>query len=283
MPTGMSCVNSDNFLAVALVINRSRDGPAFVFHYPAQVQRASRDHEPPDSSDLEDLLLERLSQPANRDAVAGAGAEDLPRQWDRDEHMMTESGSQFVPWEHVAGFPARDLAGILTPARSYHKTLFQLSLDPLYCISYPIHVPENGKWKKPKKASKSKSSRLGDEQSASNEHDSSSGKPSDASKEKETDAKKEEIEEEKRSSMTMFNLVFFLNPTQFEAKELVDSLYHNIVKKANKAYKYSQQHSDFIWKESKRILAVKDKAREERELTTADNLLSKHTNTDSSL
>jgi len=35
------------------------------------------------------------------------------------------------------------------------------------------------------------------------------------------------------------------------------------VKKVNKAYKYSQQHSDFIWKESKRILAAKDKARED--------------------
>lgn len=262
------CVNSDNFLAVALVVNRSRDGPAFVFHYPAKVQYKTATSE---GSDLEDILLERLSQPASHHD-SSIGGNDLPSQWDRDDHILTDSGSQIVPWEHVVGFPTNDLAGILTPARCYHKTLFQLNLDPLCCISYPIHVPENGKWKKQKKASKAKDKDkdkastvvMDDSQhSASNEAENSSGMP----EPKEKDGKKEE-DEEKRSSMTMFNLVFILNPKTFESKELIESLYHNIVKKAMKAYKYSQQQSDFIWKESKRILAHKDKAREESEMHT---------------
>jgi hypothetical protein len=255
-------VNSDNFLAVALIINRSRDGPAFVFHYPAKVQYKTTTSE---GSDLEDILLERLTQPASHHD-SGVGNNELPSQWDRDDHIVTDSGSQIVPWEHVVGFPARDLAGILTPARCYRKSLFQLSLDPLCCISYPIHVPENGKWKKQRKANKGKDKdkastvMMEDSQhSGANEGESSSGKPSDAT---DKDGKKEE-DEEKRSSMTMFNLVFILNPETFESKEIIDSMYHNIVKKANKAYKYSQQQSDFVWKESKRIIAMKDKARED--------------------
>lgn len=252
-------VNSDNFLAVALVINRSRDGPAFVFHYPSHVEPVSSASQPPDN--LEDILLERLSQPNRGDVNQGT----LPKQRDSDDHFVTESGTQIVPWEHVAGFPARDLAGILTPARSYHKRLFQLSLDPLHCVSYPIHVPENGKWKKPKKATKSsKGSKSTDDPVASHELDPAAAavsKPSEPPKDKE--GKKEE-DDEKRSSMTMFNLVFILNPEKSEVKELVDSLYTNIVKKVNKAFKYSQQHSEFVWKESKRILVLKDKAREER-------------------
>jgi hypothetical protein len=40
-----------------------------------------------------------------------------------------------------------------------------------------------------------------------------------------------------------------------------------VVKKVNKAYKYSQEHCEFVWKESKRILLAKDKAREDRELS----------------
>lgn len=257
------CVNSDNFLALALVINRSRDGPAFVFHYPARVHNKTT---PNDGTDLEDILLERLSQPASHHD-SGIRGDELRSIWDRDDHVLTDSGAQIVPWEHVVGFPARDLAGILTPARCYHKRLFQLSLDPLYCISYPIHVPENGKWKKQKKANKGKDKDKAStvvmdasQESANNEAESSAGKAPDG---KDKDGKKEE-DEEKRSSMTMFNLVFILNPKTFESKELIDSLYHNIVRKANKAYKYSQQQSDFIWKESKRILALKDKAREER-------------------
>jgi nitrogen permease regulator 3-like protein len=272
----LSCVNTDNFLAVALVINRSQDGSAFVFHYPAHVRMPSP--EAPDPGDLEDILLERLSQPAHRDAAAAAAAassaagvgKDLPRQWDCDEHLVTDSGSQIVPWEHVAGFPARDLAGILTPARPYHKSLFQLSLDPLHCISYPIHVPENGKWKKPKKSSRGKSSSKQNEDlaaaaAAAPDPDIAASRLSDTTKDK--DQKKDDVDDEKRSSMTMFNLVFILNPKQTEVKEVVDTLYSHIVRKANKAYKYSQEHSDFVWKESKRILAAKDKAREERKYT----------------
>lgn len=258
-----SCVNKQNLLAVALVINRSRDGPAFVFHWPPDVQPVTGNPEPVEA---EDLLLERLSLLAKRDV----GASDPPsthRHHDDHHHLMAESGSQAVPWERLAGFPTRDLAGILTPARSYHKRLFQLSLDPLLCISYPVHVPDNGKWKRPKRTDKARAS-----SAASKQPDDQNGPP-------ETDAppltpkpadlkdnsKRDEADDEKRSSMTMFNLVFILNPKKNEVKHLVDLLYGNIVKKVNKAYKYSQQHSDFIWKESKRILAAKDKAREDSE------------------
>jgi hypothetical protein len=258
----MSCVNDENFVAVALVINRSRDGPAFVFHYPSHVPALSNSSDRAKAIEAEDVLFERLSQPA--------GAEPAPEFPEshgvRDDHHTTESGIQVVPWEHVAGFPARDLAGILTPARSYHKKLFQLSLDPLLCVSYPIHVPENGKWKKAKKASKAKAAKDLDEGIAPDEPNP----PlpiikTEPCKEKTKEGKKDEIDEEKRSSMTMFNLVFFLNPKKHETRELVDSLYSNIVKKVNKAYQYSQQHSEFVWKESKRILAAKDRAREDSE------------------
>ncbi|POR36515.1 Nitrogen permease regulator 3 [Tolypocladium paradoxum] len=277
----MSCINPENLLAVALVINRSRDGPAFVFHYPPNVQPVTGAPEPAEGVDPEDLLLERLSLRSKRDIGAAEVSNHLRH---HDDHLMTESGTQIVPWEHVAGFPTRDLAGILTPARSYHKTLFQLSLDPLLCISYPIHVPENGKWKKAKKADKSRASgsRHADEHMAPPETEpspSAAKPPEPAAKDK--DGKKDDADDEKRSSMTMFNLVFILNPKKNEVKELVDALYGNIVKKVNKAYKYSQQHSDFIWKESKRILAAKDKAREDSTSHLSPHAMTSSVDTDS--
>lgn len=261
----MSPITSENFLAVALVINRSRDGPAFVFHYPPDVQPVTNHPEPAESVGAEDdILLGRLSKPISRDINATESGVGKHRH--HDDHLMMDSGTQIVPWERVAGYPTRDLASILTPARSYHKKLFQLSLDPVHCISYPIHVPEDGKWKKNKKSNKTKPHRLSDDQIAPHETEPStpavvisSDQPRDGK-----DAKKEDADEEKRSSMTMFNLVFFLNPKKHEGKDLVDALYHNVVKKVNKAYKYSQQHCEFVWKESKRILAAKDRAREDR-------------------
>lgn len=267
----MSCVNDENFVAVALVINRSRDGPAFVFHYPSHVPTLSDGPDKTETIDVEDILFERMSQPTGAEAAAAA-ADTAENHGVRDDHYTTESGIQVVPWEHVAGFPARDLAGILTPARSYHKKLFQLSLDPLLCVSYPIHVPESGKWKKTKKASKAKAAAAAKDAADDNIAPDEQPNPvptikTEPCKDKTKDGKKDDADEEKRSSMTMFNLVFFLNPKKHEVKELVDSLYSNIVKKVNKAYQYSQQHSEFVWKESKRILVAKDRAREEREFS----------------
>lgn len=286
----MARVGTDNFLGVALIINLVNEGSAFVFHYPEQIRPVTADTASvgvqQDSVDLEDILLERLSQPSSHDIFGGGGGggdDDLARKWN---HV-----------EHIAGFPTPDLASILTPGRQYHKTLFQLSLDPLHCVSYPIHVPENGRWKKSKKAAKSKAGQSMDEHAASaitgpesegaksktldQDQDQDQSRTEDGERHGDVDAdkdgdvhgdtgkakdgKKLDAENEnKRSAMNMFNLVFFLNPKNFEVKELVDALYVNIIKKANKAYKYSQQHSDFVWKESKRILAAKDKAREER-------------------
>ncbi|KAH0498787.1 hypothetical protein TgHK011_006025 [Trichoderma gracile] len=256
----MSCVNDENFLAVALVINRSRDGPAFVFHYPSHVPALTNGHEKSDVIDVEDILFEQISPPS--------GAENGPEPAEdgsvRDDHYTTEAGVQVVPWEHVAGFPARDLAYILTPARPYHKKIFQLSLDPLLCISYPIHVPENGKWKKTKKANKDVDDDIAPDEPNPPRTSKTESNPKEAK-----DGKRDESDEDKRSSMTMFNLVFFLDPKRHEAKELVDSLFSNIVKKVNKAYQYSQQHSEFVWKESKRILAAKEKAREDKKKMSA--------------
>jgi nitrogen permease regulator 3-like protein len=273
-----------NFVAVALVINRSRDGPSFVFHYPPQVLPVHTTAQPQDLHaedpfDSGDILLERLSQPEPLDA-SSASLPNSPhiQSWNRDDHLVTESGSQVVPWEHVAGFPTRDLASILTPARPYHKKLFQVSLDPLLCISYPIYVPETGVWKKKKKPHKAHASKPAEDQAAVTGDGEPGWKNGEASQkqdppqqpqpalpsEKKEDGKNNgEEADDKRASMTMFNLVFILNPKKHEAKELVNTLYINIIKKVNKAYKYSQQHSDFVWKEAKRISALKDKGREE--------------------
>ncbi len=262
--------NASNFLGVGLVINRSRDGPRFVFHYPPHVKpahgRRSKLADEEEGEDEDDFLLERSARSMPKPA-------DRPR-WNQDDHVVTESGTQVVPWEHVAGFPTKDLENILTPARAYHKRLFQVSLDPLYCVSYPIHVPVNGVWKKKKSRDKSKSKKR-EEGSVSavadpEEIPQSGDNPiSDADQidvrdmAKPAAGKNGDEGEDKKSSMTMFNLVFFLNPTKHESKDLVDVLYSQIIKKVNKAYKYCQQRSDFVWKESKRILALKDKAREE--------------------
>lgn len=264
----------NNFVGVALVINRSRDGPRFVFHYPPHVAAATQslgaqaDHGD-DMDDDDDLAPRRNSRMASFEggsSHAEHGA-DLGH-WNHDDHLVTDSGSQIVPWERVAGFPTKDLENILTPARAYHKRLFQVSLDPLYCVSYPIYVPESGVWRKKKRQQQRNSGVKDDDGSAQVETDGAakSGDKgvSDAGRlERRDPAKGVDEAEDKKSNMTMFNLVFFLHPKKHEVRDLVDVMFVHIIKKINKAYKYCQQRSDFVWKESKKILALKDKGRED--------------------
>jgi hypothetical protein len=282
----------DNFLGVALVINRSRDGPRFVFHYPQcllpdeGVKKTSRGGGGGggDIDDDDDILLGRPSRDAGLETGSASAllAAELA-QWNHDDHLVTESGTQIVPWEHVAGFPTKDLKNILTPARAYHKKLFQVSLDPIYCVSYPIYVPENGVWRNNKKNKDSHGKRQPQRGSGSVRKGDDGPIPTDAggsarnggekgpSDTEQTEArdtlkpltKSTDETEDKKSSMTMFNLVFFLKPKKHEVKPLVDIMFTHIIKKINKAYKYCQQRSDFVWKESKKILALKDKGREE--------------------
>jgi len=281
-----------NFVAVALVINRSRDGPRFVFHYPPQIADHQSPSSQPDHGDAgdadvdvdvdDDVVLNRLAGLETSVSSTPHAAELV--QWNHDDHIVTDSGTQIVPWEHVAGFPTKDLENILTPARAYHKKLFQVSLDPLYCVSYPIYVPENGVWRKKKRqqrmettASSKKddddatiglasvdtdaAARSGDKGTGASDADLVETHEPPRPPAKQADDREAE---DKRSNMTMFNLVFFLRPKPHEVRELVDIMFVNIIKKVNKAYKYCQQRSDFVWKESKKILALKDKGREDK-------------------
>ena len=279
----MALPSPSNFLAVALVINRSRDGPRFVFHYPPQVSVDSqgvRSEYEDNVEDEDDVFLGRAARLASFEASAPSAPHPVePAQWDHDEHLVTESGTQIVPWQHVAGFPTKDLENILTPARAYHKRLFQVSLDPLCCVSYPVHVPESGVWRKKKRQRR--------QEVVATRRDDDGGIPTDADAAKSGDkgvsdadlldgqdlvkvkSKTADEAEDKKSSMTMFNLVFFLRPKKHEVKDLVDVMFTHIIKKINKAYKYCQQRSDFVWKESKRILALKDKGREDSRLPVA--------------
>ncbi|KAI0484761.1 nitrogen permease regulator of amino acid transport activity 3-domain-containing protein [Xylariaceae sp. FL0804] len=265
--------NPSNFLGVALVVNRSRDlGPQFVFHYPPQIlpcdpPRAFKNGAP-DELDDDDVLLDQMTQPLGGTVSGPEPKADQIRDWNHDNHVELENGSHIVPWEYVAGYPTTDLGSILTPTRAYHQRLFQVSLDQLCFVSYPIYVPSDGIWrKKKKKQPKYQPPKSPENLDSATKDGQPHGWTGDIPQIETRDTAEDttpvaEEAEEKKSSMNMFNLVFILNPKEHEAKELTDLLYTHIIKKINKAFKYSQQKCDFVWKESKRILTLKDKNRE---------------------
>jgi len=192
-------------------------------------------------------------------------------QWQGDDHFEID-GRQIVPWEHIDVHSARDLASILTPARQYHKKMFELTLDPLLFITYPMHIREDGRWKK-KRKDKKKRRRKDEENETGVEVVNEvlmTESPIDV-----TPAEKEQdkVMPDKGSSfnsddadqggMTMFNLVFIMHPQHEEAPARTLDMFEHVAKDLNKAMRYAQNYNNYVWKESEMILSMKDKAREE--------------------
>jgi hypothetical protein len=265
-------------IGIALVI-RSRDGPRFVFNYPRQLttqasQRYTRfgtelDEESTteddvggtddSDSDLEDGGY-RIHQNSGKLRL---DARNLNRRVHSDdledgEHYGSPQGEHIVPWDHLGEFLTTDLESILTPSRAFHKKKFELSLDPLNFISYPMHIREDGLWKK-KKPKKSK--KLKKEDSGSGDGKSGDSEKIDNEKPKATDSE----DGDDHGGMTMFNVVFILNVPRDEEEERILDVYEHVIKKLNKALKHAQASSNYVWKESEKILLMKDKAREERQ------------------
>ena len=253
--------NPSNFLALALIINRSRDGPGLVFHYPANI-RSVRTYPRTLAGDYDyDAMF--------ADWLRSAGSDDYfddyfaPQGSGDDDFGYDEFGSQVTPWDGFAGFPVKDLENLLTPGRAFHERVFQVSLGSLYCLSSPIHVPEDGVWKR-KQA----------KQQHTNMHFSSHAQ---FHRKKKAGLKVAKQQKQKKSSMTMFNFVFFLKPRKYEEIQLSKVLYRHVITEINMTYKYSQEDWDFVWKESKKILLLKDQGATDSQLMYPDEYYSLYT------
>jgi hypothetical protein len=273
---------SSGLIAIALVV-RSGAGPRFVFHYPPHLteqpsQREGRfgteldisdeEEEDDDCGDSDESELEdggfqlnhavgklNLGEKINRKKIRHVGS------LEGDDHYDGRNGEQVVPWEHLGEFSTMDLEMILTPSRAFHKKKFELTLDPLYFVSYPMHIREDGLWKK-KRLRKGKKSKKGESGAVSED-----GKSSEMSKKEDSDKDQPANSDgaDDNGDMTMFNVVFMLNLSKHDANGNI-LIYEHVIKKFNKALKHAQAQDNFVWKESEMILSMKEKAREDRTL-----------------
>jgi hypothetical protein len=285
-------------IAIALVV-RSGAGPRFVFHYPPHLmeqpsQREARfgteldisddedqddEYGDSDESELEDVGFQlnqavgklNMGERINRKKTSHVDS------LEGDDHYNGPNGEQVVPWEHLGEFSATDLEMILTPSRAFHKKKFELTLDPLYFVSYPMHVGEDGLWKKkrPKKGKKTKREGSG----AVSEEGKSTEKSKKDDPDRDQPVNSDDADES--GGMTMFNVVFVLNLPKHDTDGHV-LIYEHVIKKFNKALKHAQAQDNFVWKQSEMILSMKEKAREDRRLTlffgNSDANISRSTN-----
>lgn len=273
-----TALTGSGLVSIALVI-RSRDGPRFVFHYPAHPdtktsRRTALYGTELDESDAEDETLQADGADLEDGALAGkvqnldmsevAEKRDHVGHIQGDDHYDTKHGEHVVPWERLFDFHTTDLESILTPSKVYHKKKFELSLDPLYFVSYPMHVHPHGLWnkKKPKRGKQAKGVEGDMAGSGRKKSDLGHGDRKERSASA-TWVENTSENEDDHGGMTMFNIVFILNVAKDEADERIFMIYEHVIKKLNKAMKHAQATANYVWKESEMILSMKEKARED--------------------
>lgn len=263
-------------VAILLVVQaRSGSGARLVFHYPPEPLSASED--PVDQELLEyasssSSAAGSSTEDEEHNLAPGHGQKNRQRSGlsttltDIEDEQEQGKGDQryeehpFKPsWEPLLGLGGTGLAGLLAAARIWHMRKFELGINNLCFVGRPVFARENGHWKKQKSRRKGQSNAslpdqlpgaaapfLKDEVSE-NEETEDSADPHDSKP------------ASKKSQLTMFNLVFVLDPPTLEHDLRVKEMYKHVIKRFTRTLKREQARHDFVWKESENIQLIKSR------------------------
>ncbi|PGH18529.1 hypothetical protein AJ79_00306 [Helicocarpus griseus UAMH5409] len=192
------------------------------------------------------------------------------------------------PWESLLGLPTSVWEKLLSPSPAWHKRRFEVGVNDLAFVGWPVFVREDGSWRKRKKKKKKKTRKqraseereeLGEGEKERDElrDDALSMQVSEAEGENDDPAGDAMVSdappgspEGDKDSMTMFNVVFVLNPPLLEYGLRIREKYENVIKKFGKGLKSEQARVDYVWREAQTILNIKEKGRENK--STLDEL-----------
>jgi hypothetical protein len=204
-------------------------------------------------------------------------------------------------WDNILGFSTDGLGKLLAPSRPFNKRRFEFGIDQLVFLGAPRFVRDDGLWKKKRRTKRheqgenqkgvadetangksgghpsrggSVSSNIGPKSRNSFDYDDipaaygaayghgTSGAPSEVNSESRSESTNGH--HPAAVDLTMFNVVFVMNPPALEYSTRVQEMYDNVVKKFAKALKYAQAFNSYVYQESRAILAMKEKGRENR-------------------
>jgi hypothetical protein len=266
------------------------------------------------SNDMDNLDVDVLDLNASEKPVPATPANNTAR--DRSANTIRHENSStdkhdVCEWEKLLGYPVEGLEMMLSPPSSMHKKRFEVMLDDLVFLGYPVFVRDDGTWRrKKKKKSKTTSTTYdgnGRDQGEANDSGSDNGIDDDDEEEEDEDednaggdgdlfsppvsplttraprnankpdlsqsypkATVSEAASENGSSnsnqdeMTMFHVVFVMNPPALEYHIRLQEMYDNVVKKFAKALRFEQARSNAVWQDVKKMQSLKAQAKENK-------------------
>ncbi|RPA84669.1 hypothetical protein BJ508DRAFT_412433 [Ascobolus immersus RN42] len=234
--------------------------------------RVDSDHETSESGDS--------SSPTRPGSSSGL----LPHSSGRGQSGGKGGGKE---WDSCLGIDCASLAGILAPTKdALLRRKFELGVNDWAWCGYPIGLLPGGKWRRSEEEKEVKVVLVDDENRRVDPEDLGKDEMEDLMRRMEEELGMEEEEEEvdgeglteegekqpppppppvekekkRKNPMTMFHVVFVLNPPILEHQQRVEQMFVNVVKPFSKALKWEQDRANYVWKESSKILQLKDKA-----------------------
>ncbi|KAH3686905.1 hypothetical protein WICPIJ_002109, partial [Wickerhamomyces pijperi] len=183
-----------------------------------------------------------------------------------DTSVLMENYGLSSESRKVFGFDPEFLCEIVTPSRQLCNSRFEFTVDDTCFSGLPIHVNEDGLWRsnRQKRDVKSKhstnASNTGSMKSSRNDADHGEKEQD----EKQTDGQaaaegeKDNESETNENTMSMFHVVFVMNPPVVEYEYRVDEMFHYVISRLSLVLRYEQAKSNFVWNEAQKILKIKE-------------------------
>jgi len=285
-------------LVAILLVIQSRSGPRLVFHYPPDPlsnktshtrergddstsigELSSSDTDNVTNSTEDDEILTRKSSKKGPTSKHAPSIRAHLADEDNGEASSAENANrQDKEWQpsYEPLFGLDGLVTLLTPSsRLWHKRRFEVGINDLCFLGWPVFIREDGTWQKRKIRSEKR--REGGETKQPDTEGDNAGETNTESEDSTVATIKREPSPINTSELTMFNVVFVMNPPVLEYNVRTKEMYDHVVKKFGKALKWEQAHQDYVWTESELITSIKTKHISKRTTTSAmyEELLSR--------
>jgi len=239
---------------------------------------SSSDDENSSSSGDEDKILAPTHKPEADDKAEYVEFDETGSASPEKRDGMT-TPQRYVRWDDLLGYSSANLAKFLCPAASTHKKKFEVALDDKVFLGWPVFAKEDGQWRR--RRTRRRKTKTSDEavnqgsgepllqghedpcemsdaetkvdrrmESADVKDSAQDDVPDDPSR-----RTKENSASEIKDELSMFHVVFIMNPPPLEYHLRIKEMYDNIVKKLSRAIKWEQGRSSYVSKEATAIAA----------------------------
>src|SRR5271170_4083867 len=269
-----------SLIAILLVVqSRSGSGSRLVFHYPPDPLHPNEAN--PKGGSIPAGIYDESSTSSSEDESSSESDTPVPsrggiktealqghQSWtgltDEYEDDIPSRGDNALrdkpwepSWEPLLGLGSEGLVGLLTPDRTWHKRKFEVGINDFCFLGWPVFTRDDGTWKR----QKIKNTRAGINQdiAESNATDSEAERLEDETTASQSTTEHSGESKTKKSDMTMFNVVFVLDPPILEYNLRAKEMYDHVVKKFTRALKWEQGCSEYVWREAELIQSITSK------------------------